>query len=236
MNSDILNYLQQNFYTMQQLAEISGVTETRIDQWIQLRCLPAHSYKISTDGAVHSFFGVVENVSSPGEEKCYFNPSHIVKIKALEETGQPSQDMADKIKHSFCQDYITILNDKQMIQFGMADHFNPDGSNDETLDQLLESEWAYYLDGIYGFCTKRARTSEIALKETMIKKINFLTDEATKAHITDDEKKSLSDAVNCLDQVSSQFSPHEFERSSRNKYIVKIRAKYHLLSDSEQCM
>lgn len=228
MNSDILNYLEQKFYSLQQLVDRSGVAEARINDWIAAGCLPAHSYRVDAAGNVHSFFGVHESVTDGSEETLYFNPSHIGRIEELEKAGQPSQELAKTLRQAFCSDYLATLTEHRMDRFGMADCFNADGSNSTVLNELLESEWGGYLDGTYGLCTRNADAEEIATKEAMIKKIKYLTGDGSKEVVTGVERQELSEAIDRLDRVSSQFAPHEFERSSRYKYVVVMREKYRL--------
>jgi hypothetical protein len=226
--SEILDYLNSNFLSSEQLSGRTGVSVDGIGRWVGSSCLPAPSYRLDGDGSVHSFFGIEPGVSPGGYQRFYFNPSHVHKLQSLElSTLEPAQ-IAKSLKRSFAQEYVATLVEHEMVRFGMNFYFDDAGEAGPVLDELLESEWGYYLDGTYGLCTRNADVKEIAIKEAMIKKIDFITVDRTKEDLTDHQREHLKNSVSKLDRVSSQFSPHEFLRSSRFKYIDQVRDKYQL--------
>ncbi len=232
MYDSILNYLLNHYCSLDQLVESSPCNAEEIDAWINAGCLPDHSYCIDTTGAIHSFFGAFSApdiaISAVAPECRYFNPSHVEKLQALCTATKDLEQLSGLLMQTFFDNYTDTLSKLKAGQFGMHDYIDAQGRTQPAITELLNSEWQYYLQGVYGLCTRTTSTPEIAIKEASIRKINFLTNDLNKTILDSIDKQELRSAVADLDRVSAAFAPHEYPRSSRYKYIDQVRELYSL--------
>jgi len=89
-------------------------------------------------------------------------------------------------------------------------------------DEHLRSEWASFLDGTYGLCTRTGLPEEIVAKETAMVAITALVESPSP------DRAKLAAAVDQLDRASSPFAPHERARSSRQRLVNEVRRRYQL--------
>lgn len=215
-------YIIQNFLTLPQLSESSGVSQNRIVELMEAGCFPHASYTLEIQGEIHSFFGSFEESASLE----FFPRSMVDLITELAKSPVSVRQLATELKQAFFKVYERSLKDLDAESYGLAGFFEPDGkAGGEALSNFLEQEWAHYLDGTYGVCTHTSCAEDIALKEVMIAKIKFLCSEID-AGGGDANLAALEDAVSKLDAVSASFAPHEVARSSREKYINAVRKNY----------
>jgi hypothetical protein len=220
MNS--FDYISENFLTLEQLSEVSGVSVEMIIIMIEKGCLPSPSYKISGTCEVTSFFGVHSELIS----RWYFPRAYVEQVNAISSDPRELETVAQELQEAFLSDYKQCLHDMQAKEGGLAHLFHLDrGLENENASNFLNAEWQHYLDGTYGVCTKTASVQQIAIKEIMIARIKQLVEKA-KRGLENDERLDLTEAVDALDRVSAEFAPHELERSSRYKYIDLIKRAY----------
>lgn len=215
-------YIIQNFLTLPQLSESSGVSQNRIVELIEAGCFPKASYTIEMQGEIRSFFGLFEESATLE----FFPRSMIGLARDLAGKSGSLEQLAAELKWAFFKVYKHILEGADAGKYGLAAFFEPDGkAGGDALSSFLEQEWAHYLDGTYGVCTHTSCAEDIAVKEVMIAKIKFLCSEID-AGGGDADLAALEDAVSTLDAVSASFAPHEVARSSREKYINAVRKNY----------
>jgi hypothetical protein len=89
-------------------------------------------------------------------------------------------------------------------------------------DEHLRAEWASFLDGTYGLCTRTGLPEEIVAKETAMTAITALVESPSP------DRGKLAAAVDRLDRASSPFAPHERARSSRRRLVDEVRRRYQL--------
>ena len=209
------------------MAEASGLAEKHIRALIEKGCLPKASYSVTTSTSITSFFG--EHQPGP-QESAFYARAH---LRTLAEIGEGGVDggaiLAAKLKREFCLAYRTQLENLDGFRWGLAQYFDGNGrAVGAALEALLEKEWAAYLAGIYGLCTRKVTAEDIAAKEVMIAKIGWLTDDFRKKALSPAECTELVASVQLLDRVSAPFAPHERERSSRRRFIDRAIETYGL--------
>lgn len=220
MNS--LDYIKQNFLTLAQLSDASGVSVQLIKQMIGAGCLPGPAYEVLQESSIRSVFGEHEEQVTAE----YYPHSHVAKAQDIERSGVSLAAVAAEQRRLFDQTYIDLLRAEKAAEFGLGHLCAPDGCvKGPELDAFLDTEWQHYLDGTYGLCTRSASFEEIAIKEIMIAKIKCLLGllDAGESAVSFDD---LAEAVDRLDTVSSPFAPHERQLSSRGQWIDSVRATY----------
>lgn len=211
---NLQDYLATNFYTRSELTRIAGISGTEFDRYQQSKMMPKASYVIRGEVVCTSFFGeFAETVETQFYAREYV--SWLALLRQVE-----SADAAFAI---FREQY------KNRIAELLAQGFRSDNEKITSgLDAHIEAEWVHFIDGIYGLCTKSGLPHDIAAKELAIIIINNIVGQESPAALEPATKNCLTAAVNLLDAASSMFAPHEVERSSRNRLINQVRAKYQL--------
>lgn len=205
---DLLRYLDTHFFTRDQLLAAGGIDAAGL---AVLAGMPKPSYRLAIDIGCDSFFG------AHGEQhridyyaKGYADWIGIVRPLAGETDA----------RGVFEQRYRDRL--AQLAAAGIA---SDDPKLNAGLDAHLADEWQHFLDGTYGLCTRSGLPEDIAAKEVAIATIMELTSERA---LTSATSRRLSQAVDLLDDASTQFAPHERERSSRHRLVDLVRKSYQL--------
>lgn len=204
----LIHYLNDHFYTLEQLLSLTGIGRKQYDQLQAQQVVPDCSYSLKVDIQCHSFFGEEIQLHSID----YFakgNTSWIGTVLAL---SKPKA--AQRVFKERYQDTLTALKNSGFTT--TANKLNA------GLDEHIESEWLYFLDGTYGLCTKNGLPEQIAQKELAI----CLVEELTSYDNVDSSK--LASAVNLLDQVTAPFAPHERQQSSRHRLIEQVRHQFQI--------
>ncbi|MGB0893813.1 MAG: DUF6058 family natural product biosynthesis protein [Parashewanella sp.] len=210
---ELINYLQSNFYTKQELLEISKVTETEFSDFQSIGLMPQCSYELELNLQSNSFFGLHRET-----QKIEFYAKGYSSWLAIILSLKSPQD----IYNLFSERYKSAL--KTLYKQG---HSANSIKLTSKLNEHIQEEWDHFINGIYGLCTKSGLPEDIAAKELAILEINELLDEE---NISGDFLEKLIQAVNLLDQVSSEFAPHERIKSSRHRFINEVRRNYKLKS------
>jgi hypothetical protein len=208
---ELIKYLNDNFLTREELFDITKVQEHEFLDYQNDKLMPTASYSLKLEMSSDSFFGVhKENLSIEYYAKGYC--SWLGIIRSLKEQDLIYQEFSTRYEK-------TVRHLKSLGYHSPAPKVNVD------LRTHISEEWEYFIQGIYGLCTKTGLPEDIAAKEFAIIQINEISEKET---LNDDETKNLIRAVNLLDNVSSAFAPHERLKSSRHRLIDEIRRKYKL--------
>lgn len=209
---DLINYLNNNYYTKQQLLDLAKVNEVELSYFQENKVMPTCSYKLSLSYMSDSFFGEFNHQ----DEIEYYAKGYVSWIGMLKVTAN-LQDVFS----IFAQRYTQSISDLKE-----AGYNSNNAKVNSTLDLHIKEEWGHFLNGIYGLCTKSGLPEDIAGKELAILQINEIL-EQDKAKV---DLSQLTKAVNLLDRSSSMFGPHERLKSSRHRLIDEVRREYKLKS------
>ncbi|WP_416308078.1 DUF6058 family natural product biosynthesis protein [Neptunicella sp. SCSIO 80796] len=208
---ELLNYLNQYFYTREQLLDISQISDEQLKQWQSDKIMPQASYRLNIQLDCDSFFGL----STQHQQVEYYAKGYISWIGILS-TGVD----AKQVFALFSQRYEARLD--QLQQQGFSNRHDKLNQNFNT--HILQ-EWQSFLDGTYGLCTKSGLPEDIAAKELAIIIINQLIEHPS---LSTAQLSQLEQAINLLDNASALFAPHERKTSSRQRLVNELRRKYGL--------
>ncbi len=208
---ELIKFLNDNFFTKQELLDVSKATEQELTQYQVQGVMPKCSYRLSLTVSCDSFFGL----HTDDQEIEYYAKGYsswLVIVQSLQTT--------ENIYSVFRSRYIQTIDSLK----GLG-HTSSDLKINSDIESHVKEEWGHFLNGIYGLCTKSGLPEDIAAKEFAIIEINELSiaDELTTEQIL-----KLTNAVNLLDKASSLFAPHERLKSSRQRLINETRLKYKL--------
>lgn len=199
-------YLQSHFLTKGQVLRQSNLTRCDFERLQRLKVIPNASYTLILSVATDSFFGEYK-AGVDGEE---YYPIGI--LSWLEECHQLSDQQS--AQSYFSKRYLSELRDMHRQGYELQA-----AGSTIALSRHIEREWFHFLEGDYGVCTRSGSISEVVRKALAIEKITRLKTEGIYSQW---EEAELNKAVSLLDQVSAYFAPHEYEKSSRAKFIDGI--------------
>lgn len=221
--SEIIDYLEKNYLSIEQLANQANVSIEQVQAFISNACVPKYSHKSTHQIAFRAeIFG---DTITTEQEKFYYHPSLVkwavttnqyLKTLSISET-------ANKIKSDFtqelCQALIEVEGAKQVFNYCFDDHGN---LLDAGVNKVLTAEWPYLMDGTYGVCLK-----DISAKNIIIKAVSIF---ALEKWINDSEAKNRKDqypqalrAAELYDSVAAYFGPHEIIKSTRGRLFNKFK-------------
>ncbi|USD29909.1 hypothetical protein J8Z24_07515 [Pseudoalteromonas sp. SCSIO 43201] len=207
---ELIHYLQSYFITKEHLLRESRLSQTELNELIEKRLMPKAAYRLALNLKCDSFFGA--HCDNSNLE--FYPQGALVWLGVVSQLRDEAQAF-DVFSHRY----------KGQINRLKTQGFTTKNTKlNGNIDSHLSSEWQYFLDGIYGLCTKTGLPEDIANKEAAIIIINEYL--ALEHDLSKTELVKLHQAINLLDDASTQFAPHEREQSSRKRLIENVRAKF----------
>ena len=215
MKTDI-QYIKENFIELKVLSEKTGYSETKILELIEKEIIPNYSYSIEKQEIITS--PLSDKLVNTKYEK-YFSKGHIEKLKDYKNFKKKPEE----IKEIFKQNFVENLKNHNENKFAYDHLFiNKTEELDSLLNEVFETEWKHYCNGIYGICTLNASEKEIVEKEIVIKKLIEFNQKYGNNTLNETNRDELLKLNEEFNQVTSLFAPYQRETSSRGKYIDKI--------------
>mgnify|MGYP000610323971 CR=1 FL=1 len=210
---ELIKYLNEHFFTKQELLDISKVTEQDFLKYQENGAMPKCSYKLSLNLTSDSYFGLHSNE----QEIEYFAKGYSSWLAIIQ-----SLKSAESVYLIFSERYKNAI--KNLKEKG---HSSSNPKITSGLNGHIKEEWPHFLNGTYGLCTQSGLPEDIAAKELSILEINELSE---FNELSPEQIKKLTLAVNLLDSASSLFAPHERLKSSRHRLVNEVRRKHKLQS------
>jgi len=214
MDTDI-KYITENYLEWKALCENAQISSGKLQEMIDMNLIPAPSYVIETDTTIKSPLGDSKRIKIL--EK-YF-PKNTVDLIEKNNNIKNSAEFKERIKKEFTEAFLSSTDN----QYAYDNILTPQGTVDAAkLDEEFETEWDYYLKGIYGICTLNSTGEEIAKKEIAVKKlIDFIAKHESQS-LHEDNKKALEILNDQYNEISNLFAPYQRASSSRGKYLDKF--------------
>ena len=214
----LLNYLYANFFEESVFTVKCDTSAAKLSRLIKNRIFPEPSYIFKSNSNSVSF------VSTHREETTYrFHlQGHCAWHDAVERLGLDTEDRA---RHHFFSRYHNTRETFLASRLGrqLCD-VAPDVAA-QFDNHLADATWNYFLQGVYGVCTRDGQPESIFLKQAGVKFIEKMIAAGRKA-LSEQQMHLLKRAVSFLDRVESEFAPHEVSQSSRQRCIMDVRAKF----------
>ncbi|OCA76020.1 hypothetical protein BBI01_04815 [Chryseobacterium artocarpi] len=207
-------YINENYITEAELCNIANISKHKLDELIKNQLITQHSYTVSRTIRITSPLN--DEFENEITEK-YFSKnciSLIEKNKELRDTHQ--------YKEEFKENFIRHLMNHPHKHFAYDSMFKNSFPEQEKLNEIFESEWAAYCNGIYGICTLHSTEEEIVKKEIAVKKLIHFNTQLSDKKLTDDESEELIKLSEEFNEVAQKFAPYQRKSSSRGKYLDKI--------------
>ncbi|MBU2897268.1 DUF6058 family natural product biosynthesis protein [Vibrio hepatarius] len=206
---ELIKYLNEYLITKSELLTQAQVSEQALARYQEAGVMPKCSYKLKLTLECDSFFGLHEDT----QEIEYYAKGYLAWLGIVQ-----SLEEKEKIFSVFSKRYKEALGNLKNQGFtSMNVKLNA------YIQEHIEQEWGYFLDGIYGLCTKSGLPEHIAAKELAIIQINELSELESPTKL---ELAQLKRAVDLLDESSALFAPHERVKSSRYRLIDEVNREY----------
>lgn len=214
----LLTYLFSNFDEESEFADRCGIAVGTLHEWIERRVGPAASYVYESNGQSRSF------VSTHVHRAAYrFHlKGHQSWFAAVDRYELSSEDRArEYFEARFDQAKVAFLSSP----FGRElSALAPDVCHGFDADHMAAT-WTHFLNGVYGVCTRDGLPETVFLKQAGVMFIDRII-EAGPGSLSSAEIALLDRAVTFLDEVESDFAPHEVAQSSRQRCIIEVRSSF----------
>ncbi|SMO90667.1 hypothetical protein SAMN06265171_11183 [Chryseobacterium rhizoplanae] len=208
------DYINENYITEDELCTVTDISKEDLAALIQNQLVPQPSYTVSRSIRITSSLN--DEFESEITEK-YFSKNCISLVKKNKELSDIHQ-----YKEEFKENFIRHLMNHPHKGFAYDSIFNTSSHGQEKLDEIFESEWAAYCNGIYGICTLHSTEEEIVKKEIAVKKLIHFNTKFSDKKLTTDESEELIKLSEEFNEVTQKFAPYQRKSSSRGKYLDKI--------------
>ena len=202
---DVVSYLKENYITAEDASRRAGVSEMRLWQLVDSKCVPPQSH------TCQSRLYVTTNIAGAKEiqdaEVCYFHPDvvgFIKKAQRLALSGHSLDEISELMKTHFSLEAAKAL-----------------GKPPEQIPEVIEESWNQLMAGTYGVCLKRISAADMVQKERAVYRMKKLTDQASREGLTFSIAQKLREQLKSYNEVSADFGPHEIATSSRGEVADK---------------
>lgn len=214
MKNKNLNYIKEQYLTLEQLSEKTETNTQYILQLIKDKIIPKASYTIKENSTI----------TSPLEDSIIYESNidyypkstvQLIKDNLLTTTEERRITFKTNLKKH--------LKTHPDNTFAYTSLFDIEGHlNESEFDSFFEDKYQFYLNGVYGICTKQATEEEIIKKGIAVQKLIAFSAQHTGTILNETEKKQLKSLKEEFDTVATIFAPYQRETSSRGKYLDTI--------------
>ena len=213
----LLNYLYEKYYERSKFCAVANIDLNKLDVLEAAHLVPKASYILDIDLQAKSF--VVEYQKE--QKYQFYLPGQIEWLAQIADKNISTENAA---RHYFETQYGLAIDGFLASELGAKIvEIYPQSQWD--LSDYSET-WMHFLNGTYGLCTRTGLPREIFLKHIYIRFVEFVTEANRPNEIKPDLLGLLSEAVDALDKVESDFAPHEVAQSSRQRCIINIKKDY----------
>lgn len=214
----LIDYLHKHFLTTTAFAAAAGWTPVQLSQAIAARVMPGPSYRLAGMARVTSF---VADEDVPLDASFHL-AAHLAWAAELDRLQLQTEPAA---RAHFMQRY-----DAAKRAFAESDRGQPLlRTNPEVMARFdpghAAATWDHFLNGVYGVCTRDGAPETVFHKQVGVMIVETLS-RTPPDRITPEALTRLAEAVDFLDEVASDFAPHERARSSRQRCITDIRTRF----------
>ncbi|MEH6522866.1 DUF6058 family natural product biosynthesis protein [Sulfitobacter sp.] len=212
----LMNYLYANFLEEETFVTTNNITKEALSALTRACVFPAASYVYTSKGSSVSF------VSSFSDDATYrfYLKGHSAWLESVVRLELTTEDHARQYFFSRYDDAKRTFYTSDLGQ--QLSEFAPDIKTQFDSDHA-NATWDHFLNGVYGVCTRDGQPETVFKKQALVLYIEQMT---TKGSASSAQVKLqlLERAVAALDEVESDFAPHEVSQTSRQRCIIDVRA------------
>jgi hypothetical protein len=217
----LLGYLFKNFNEESSLPELVNISARKLCDLTANRAMPKPSYTLDVRVNAVSF------VANHRELTTYrFHlKGYTDWLNVLDRLSISTEKRAKEYFWSEYKNTADLFFSGEVGQSLITIMPNLPDAFDET---YFETTWQYFLDGVYGVCTRDGMPRSIFLKQALVLFVDGFVEMYPDHDISSEHRLLLGNAVKFLNVVESDFAPHEVQGTSRQRCIIDVKAKYRL--------
>lgn len=206
----VQRYLDENFLTLEVLAERAELSSERVLELLEAECVPGHSYEMRGEMTVSSSFG---DYRLPVPPRRFYHPSIVDWLAHAEDLAadQSLADVSGQVRADFETGIAEALQGKVTPGCKSPEH-----------------AWQYLLDGTWGLCLKDISVCSMAQKELARAAIAEFSSQTPDDSLDGTARAALNNAIAQYNGVAADFAPHEVAESSRRLEVEAAAKKYGL--------
>ncbi|MEH0007278.1 MAG: DUF6058 family natural product biosynthesis protein [Flavobacteriales bacterium] len=214
-----LSYIESHFLEWAEVCKRAGISSQALAQLIADQAIPKPSYTVAIHVEISS---PLPDSALEKRTKKYF-PKSIVEL--IEEARADARSAREKFKSTLYEK----LNNNADKSYAYTDLLDSNGAIDPLrFEAYFEEKWAYYIDGVYGICTRHMRPDEIVRKGIAVNKLTEF-DAAHQGRPVDAVQRARLQAIDAAyNEVATDFAPYQRHKSSRGKLDETLK-KYGLV-------
>jgi hypothetical protein len=203
--ADVLDYLRNNYITLDELSDRTGVTASQIAAFAAAECIPGYAHALRLTATVTTSISGDFHITD--DELWFFHPDvteWVLLANAAYEACRSLDATARRIRERFALDVELAL-----------------GRPASECMEAIESNWKQFLAGTFGVCLKRVHAADMIQKQRAIYRIGKLLDEIGDDVPSVDQVGRIETQIARYNEVASEFGPHEVATSSRGTTIKR---------------
>jgi predicted transposase YbfD/YdcC len=203
--ADVLDYLRNNYITLDELSARTGLAVDRIVTFATAECIPGYSHAVRLTLAVNTRISGEFRISD--RELWFFHPDvaeWVLLADAAYQACRSLEATARQIRQRFERDVELAL-----------------GKPASECAEAVEANWREFLAGTFGVCLKRMRAADMIQKQRALYRIEKLLVEIEQHVPSPDQVDRLRKQIERYNGVASAFGPHEVATSSRGTTIKR---------------
>lgn len=214
----LLNYLYSNFMEEGAFAKSNGTSLQGLQALITARVFPSPSYIFESNGQSASFVSDFTERATYRFHLC----GHSAWLEAITRLGLTTESRAHTYfyaRYSSAREAFFASDlGQELIETA------PDVPRQFDADHA-KATWEHFLNGVYGVCTRDGQPETVFLKQVGVVFIERMIVDGPGS-LSDAQLALLARSVGFLDEVESDFAPHEAPLASRQRCIVDVSAKF----------
>lgn len=222
-----LQYLDAHFIPQEILARDTGLDATAIQALIGHGLVPRACYFPDGQGRLTSNLGSCSALL----DTSWFHPSTAALIRdadALLGAGAEPGALAARRKRGFIEGYLAELDAMRALGLVEAGVWDDAFSDENSRTAIAQAEYGHWIAGTYALCTRANTPEAVAIKECMVRNVDFLVQDCTPDTLPDADREKLSRYIRLFDHTAALFAPFERASSSRHRLCVAIPARFGL--------
>ena len=214
-----LSYIESHFLEWAEVCKRAGISSEALAQLIADQAIPKPAYAVAIHVEISS---PLPDSTVEKKSKKYFPPNILERIREVRANPQTARE---KFKIALYE-ALEKHRDKSYAYTGLLD---ADGAIDPAaFEAYFKEKWGYYIDGVYGICTRHMRPGEIVRKGIAVNQLTEFDAVHQGRPLNAVQRARLQAIEAAYNEVATDFAPYQRRKSSRGKLDETLK-KYGLV-------
>ena len=216
-------YLARHYINLDQLAALTGVAATEIEDLVASKLAPAPSYVVTPARKLIScVFGEFDALDALAG-KYFHKDGHVWVTQARDAQGRLGSATArEELRARFRANFVQALRDINDSLVRLPDTFGEAGElNRARFEERFEESWEALIEGVYNLCVADpSNERSIARKEMLQEYLQGVSAKVSAGETLDaKERTRILSLIQQYAEAAMPFAPPEYPRSSRKRLV-----------------